>query len=271
MIYRPTMKKLILHVVDSFTKKPFSGNPAAVALVTEPLSTETMQKIALEMNLSETAFLQKVEPSVYKIRWFTPGREVDLCGHATLASAHWLWESGVESGGEIRFSCQVGVLTARRTEENEICLDFPSEPAVEAPELMGPLSDVLRTKVIWAGKNRMDYLVEISSETELLALAPDFVRMAQLPCRGVLVTVRSSTPEAHFKSRTFFPILDVNEDPVCGSAHCCFAPYWAAKLGLNQMTGYQASPRGGTVQVTLNGARVELRGSAVTVSRVEFL
>ena len=265
------MKNLKLHVVDSFAEKPFTGNPAGVVLVDRPLADATLQKLALEMNISETAFLERRAEGLYSIRWFTPWKEVDLCGHATLAAAHRLWESGYEQGEEIRFQCSVGDLRARRVGSNRTCLDFPVERAAEAAELKGPLAEILGVPILWAGKNRMDYIVEIGTEAELMALQPDFVRMAGLPCRGLLVTVRSQTSEFHFKSRTFFPALGVNEDPVCGSAHCCFAPYWAEKLGLKEMTAYQASPRGGVVQMILQGDRVQLIGSAVTVSAVEFL
>jgi PhzF family phenazine biosynthesis protein len=255
--------------VDAFADRPFSGNPAAVCLLDGERDGRWMQQVAAEMNLSETAFLRG-EGDGHRLRWFTPATEVDLCGHATLASAHVLWQEGLAPPGEpIRFATRSGVLAAARRGD-DIELDFPQEPAKEAAapaELAAGLGVPLR----YAGRNRLDFLVEVDSEAALRALAPDFRLLARVPVRGVIATSRSADPRFDFVSRAFFPAIGVNEDPVCGSAHCCLGPYWAVRLGKDALVGYQGSARGGVVRVRLAGGRAFLGGRAVVVARGELL
>jgi len=255
--------------VDAFTDRPFTGNPAAVCFLTENRDDRWMQQVAREMNLSETAFLLRLRDG-WGLRWFTPTTEVDLCGHATLASAHALWEMRHLSGDEVaRFHTKSGLLTARRAGET-IEMDFPAEPA-ESCSFPTDLARALGISMSWVGMNRFDYLVEIESEKALRALNPDLAALAELEERGVIVTARSSDVRFDFVSRFFAPRLGVDEDPVTGSAHCALGPYWGEKLGKEELTGYQASQRGGVVRVGLAGERVRLGGKAVTVLRGQLL
>ena len=253
--------------VDAFTSKPFAGNPAAVCVLSGPGEERFMQDVAREMNLSETAFVH-AEGDAWRLRWFTPAVEVDLCGHATLAAAHVFWEDGhLPATAEARFDTRSGRLTARRAGE-WIEMDFPSEPPVagEVPEELRCALRVARDgDVSYAGKNRMDYLLELRSADHVRALRPDFTLLRTVPTRGVIVTARSDHRDYDFISRFFAPAAGVDEDPVTGSAHCCLAPYWAEKLGKAQLTGYQASARGGVVRAGARGPRVILGGQAVTV------
>jgi predicted PhzF superfamily epimerase YddE/YHI9 len=258
--------------VDAFTDRPFAGNPAGVCLLPagDPRAADAawMQAVAREMNLSETAFLVPAEKA-FGLRWFTPAVEVELCGHATLASAWVLFEQGLLAAGRTaRFHTRSGPLGARRR-EGWIELDFPSEPAapVEAPP---ELLEALAVEPRFVGRNRFDYLVEVDSEQLVRGLAPDLHRLASLKERGVMVTSRSSSPQYDFISRFFAPGAGIDEDPVTGSAHCCLGPYWGARLGKQELTGYQASARGGVVRVRLAGERVLLYGRAVTVLRGEL-
>jgi predicted PhzF superfamily epimerase YddE/YHI9 len=254
--------------VDAFAERPFAGNPAAVCLLPDWKGDRWLQAVAGEMNLSETAFLVK-QPDHFDLRWFTPRAEVDLCGHATLASAHVLWQQGETTGDEIRFSTRSGILTARN-KGGEIELDFPLEPDEPVPPPAGLLAalDVPRSYV---GKNRFDYVVEVDSEDTLRRLEPDFRLLATVPCRGVIVTSRSADCRFDFVSRAFFPRLGVDEDPVCGSAHCCLAHFWRKRLGKGEFVAFQASARGGVVRVRVTGDRVVLGGGAVTVARGELI
>ncbi|HEY1066659.1 MAG TPA: PhzF family phenazine biosynthesis protein, partial [Pirellulales bacterium] len=248
-------------VVDAFADRPFRGNPAAVAPLAEWKDDAWLQRVAMEMNLSETAYLVPNERG-YDLRWFTPAVEVDLCGHATVAAAIVLSELGkLEDGAEAAFSTRSGWLTAGRRGDS-IVLDFPakSEEATEPPD---GLLEALGATARYVGRNAFDYLVEVESEAVVRALAPDFTRLAAVKCRGVIVTARSDDPRFDFVSRFFAPAAGVNEDPVTGSAHCCLAPYWGRLLGKTAMTGYQASARGGVVQVELRGERVLLTGQGV--------
>lgn len=255
--------------VDAFTARPFAGNPAAVCVLPEPASEAWMQQVASEMNLSETAFLRRTEDG-FSLRWFTPAIEVDLCGHATLASAHVLWEEGILAPDEpARFHTRSGLLTATR-DGDWINLDFPATPAAPA-DAPADLVEALGAQPIWTGKSIFDYLVEVDSEATLRALSPDMGRLARLPVRGVIVTSRSATPEYDFVSRFFAPTAGVNEDPVTGSAHSALAPYWATRLGKRELTAYQASARGGVLRVRLDGERVVISGQAVTTLRGELL
>ena len=255
--------------VDAFTDQPFAGNPAAVCLLQHPRSVEWMQCVAREMNLSETAFLV---PSIdgFDLRWFTPAIEVDLCGHATLASAHVLWEQGHLPQDKIaRFHTRSGVLSAMK-KGAWIDLDFPATPAKPVARIE-VLESALGAKPIFTGQSKFDYLVELSSEEELRALKPDFAALRRLTVRGLIVTSRSSRPEYDFVSRFFAPAAGIDEDPVTGSAHCCLGPYWKEKLNRDNLTGYQASTRGGTVRTRCEGDRVIISGQAVTVLRAELL
>ena len=258
----------IIIQIDAFTDRPFRGNPAAVCILSRHRDDAWMQNVAREMNLSETAFLEKREDGV-NLRWFTLAVEVELCGHATLASAHALWEIGYLNPKEqARFFTKSGLLTAALTDD-WIEMNFPAEPetAASAPP---DLSSALGVGFTYVGKNRFDYLVEIDSEESIRRINPDFSLLAAIPMRGVIVTSPSSSTEYDFVSRFFAPQVGVNEDPVTGSAHCCLGPYWGAKLGKNEMVAYQASSRGGIVRVRMDKDRVYLGGQAVTVLRGEL-
>jgi PhzF family phenazine biosynthesis protein len=258
-----------LFIVDAFTEQPFRGNPAAVCLLSGPKDDAWLQAVAAEMNLSETAYLSKMDDG-FRLRWFTPKVEVALCGHATLASAHVLWQTGHAAPNEtIHFHTQSGVLTASR-KGDDIELDFPlvvEEPA-PAPDR---LAEALGASFRYVGRNRFDYLVEVESETALRRLTPNFGLLATLPVRGVIVTSRSADPAFDFVSRFFAPAAGVNEDPVTGSAHCCLASFWRGRLHKDQFRAYQASPRGGVVHVRVAGNRAFLGGRAVTVTTGELL
>jgi PhzF family phenazine biosynthesis protein len=254
-----------LTVVDAFADRPFAGNPAAVCVLSAPAPEEWMRQVAREMNLAETAFLHPIADG-HALRWFTPTVEVDLCGHATLASAHVLWQDGHLSGQErARFHTRSGLLTAAR-EGDRIVLDFPATPAIETqpPHNLLPALGVSAAR--WTGRNRFDYLVEVAGESEVRALQPDQSVLARMDVRGVIVTSRADTGRPYdFVSRFFAPGAGIPEDPVTGSAHCTLAPHWRGTFGRDRMVGHQASARGGTVFVECAGERVRLAGQAVTV------
>ncbi len=254
-----------IYQVDAFTDKPFSGNPAAVCILSGPADPVWMRNVAAEMNLSETAFLYR-EGEGYSLRWFTPTTEVELCGHATLASAHVLWETGkLRPEDRAEFHTLSGVLRAS-SNGGLIELDFPSEPAAETPP-PPELAESLGVTPLHTGKNRFDYLIEVESEEIVRNLKPDLALLSTVPARGVMVTSVSDSPEYDFVSRFFGPAAGIDEDPVTGSAHCCLGPYWQGRLGKSAFTAYQASSRGGVVHVRVNGDRVTLGGEAVTVFR----
>ena len=268
--------------VDAFTDRPFAGNPAAVLVLAEARDDGWMQAVARELNLSETAFLAPGEDG-FGLRWFTPGQEVDLCGHATLASAHVLWEGGLLAAGEeARFHTRSGLLTARQSGGESgrgagwIEMDFPAEPAREVPSPEG-LALALGAGPLWVGQNRLDYLVELEDEEAVRALRPDHRELAAMGGRGFIVTARAHSSvggEYDFVSRYFAPAVGIDEDPVTGSAHCALGPFWRERLGRaagEELVGRQASPRGGTVRVRPLGDRVLLRGQAVTILRGEIL
>jgi PhzF family phenazine biosynthesis protein len=260
--------------VDSFTNRAFAGNPAAVCLLGSPASDRWMQQVAAEMNLSETAFVHLDEQQgVYRLRWFTPSVEVDLCGHATLAASHVLWEEKLLGAADpAQFQTRSGRLTAIRRGE-WIELDFPAEPSrtrIDDPAELERISLALNGPVVSACQNRFDLLVELADEPTVRSLRPDIDRVAKFPIRGIIVTSLSSAPEFDFVSRFFAPRVGVDEDPVCGSAHCFLAPFWAARLGRNSLTAHQVSYRGGVVKVRLEGERVALIGQAVTVLKGEL-
>lgn len=257
-----------LYLVDAFTDRPFAGNPAAVCMLVEAAGEEWMQNVAREMNLSETAFLQP-QADGYGLRWFTPATEVELCGHATLASAHILWEAGfLPRSHEARFYTASGLLTAR-WRDGWIELDFPATPPAPCEPEPGMLAG-LGIEAIYVGCSTFDVLVEATSPEPVRRMAPDMGVLRSLSGRGVIVTSRSDLPGVDFISRFFAPAVGIDEDPVTGSAHCCLGPYWAEKLGKHELTAYQASPRGGNLRVRVEGARVKLGGQAVTVLRGEL-
>jgi PhzF family phenazine biosynthesis protein len=258
-----------IYQVDAFTDEPFSGNPAAVCLLPQSREAAWMQAVAKEMNLSETAFLLKQEDG-YNLRWFTPAVEVDLCGHATLASAHILWETGLLRREErARFHTRSGLLTAA-SQGGEIELNFPAktdEPADAPPGLL----EALKVRAQYVGKSKFDYLVQVDSEETVRRLNPDFPALKTLPVRGVIVTSQATTPGFDFVSRFFAPAAGVNEDPVTGSAHCTLGPFWSRRMGKQDFLAYQASERGGALRVRVAGDRVHLGGKAVTVLRGEWV
>jgi PhzF family phenazine biosynthesis protein len=255
--------------IDAFADRPFAGNPAAVCLLNGPRDEQWMQLVAREMNLSETAFLYPTDDG-YDLRWFTPSVEVKLCGHATLASAHYLWEIGrARNDQEIRFHTQSGLLTGVKRGDL-IDLDFPARLVTEATPPPG-LFDALGVTGSFVGKSAYDFLVEVASESIVRTVAPDQGKLKQMAVRGVIVTAKSASSEFDFVSRFFAPGAGVDEDPVTGSAHCSLGPYWAHKLGKTELRAYQASARGGTVMVTVRGDRVLLGGKAVTVLRGELI
>jgi PhzF family phenazine biosynthesis protein len=254
-----------IFVVDAFTDRPFAGNPAGVCPLDRPADEDWMQHVAAEMNLSETAFLVP-EDDGHRLRWFTPTLEVVLCGHATLAGAHVLWETGrLPADAPARFHTRSGLLTAARSGDG-ITLDFPAEMPTPCDPPAG-LAEALGAKPKSVGRNRMDYLIELDSEAAVRRLRPDFARLAELPVRGVIVTGLSAERAYDFVSRFFAPASGVNEDPVTGSAHCALGPFWAARLGKSDLIGRQVSARGGVVRVGVRGERVLLGGRAVTVLR----
>jgi len=262
---------LTIYQVDAFTAEPFAGNPAAVCLLSEPSGESWMQNVAREMNLSETAFLERRHEE-FSLRWFTPSVEVDLCGHATLASAHVLWETGeLAQDVPARFRTRSGLLTATR-HGDWIELDFPAEPAQAAPAPPG-LLESLGVAGKFVGKNRLDYMVEVESEEVVRALEPDFrlLKSASREGRGVIVTSRSDSPDYDFVSRYFAPAAGIDEDPVTGSTHCCLGPFWSERLGKRELRAYQASRRGGSLRVRDGGARVYISGQSITVMRGELL
>lgn len=255
--------------VDAFTDRPFAGNPAAVCLLEHSPEDSWMQLVAREMNLSETAFLLRRDDG-FGLRWFTPTVEVDLCGHATLASAHFLWEAGhLASNQPARFHTRSGLLTAEK-QGGWIEMDFPATPAV--PDDSGPtLESALRTSAEYVGRTRFDYVVEVASEETVRTLKPDFSALGRLNARGVMVTSRASRSGYDFVSRFFAPAFGIDEDPVTGSAHCCLGPYWKERLGRDDLVGFQASARGGFVRTRCVGDRVRISGQAVTVLRGELV
>ncbi|MEL7511696.1 MAG: PhzF family phenazine biosynthesis protein [Cyanobacteria bacterium J06554_3] len=253
--------------VDAFTNKPFAGNPAAVCITDSPLPDETMQAIAAEMNLSETAFLHPIEGG-YSLRWFTPAAEVDLCGHATLASAHMLWsENHLAPNSTAKFHTKSGWLSAHQ-KDSWIEMDFPTQPVKTSQHVMPQLIKALccHGNIRSVSKNDVNYLVEIQSEKALRALQPDFAEMQKLPVQGIIATAAADADDYDFVSRYFAPNVGINEDPVTGSAHASLAPYWQQKLDKAAMTAKQVSARSGILKVHCQDHdRVKISGQAVTV------
>jgi PhzF family phenazine biosynthesis protein len=255
-------------IVDAFTDRAFAGNPAGVCLLTEPAPEPWMQSVAAEMNLSETAFLVP-QPDGYALRWFTPTVEVALCGHATLASAHVLWESErARRDQTIRFQTKSGWLTADRTGSG-IQLDFPACMAHKC-DPPADLLAALNLSPVFVGQNGLDFLFVTDSAAAVREARPDFARLSALKLRGVIITAPGDDRNYDFVSRFFAPGSGVLEDPVTGSAHCCLGPYWSQRLGKTELIGFQASRRTGMVHVRCAGERVKLGGRAVTVVRGEI-
>lgn len=257
------MSGIPLHWIDAFTSERFAGNPAPVCLLPEVRPDRWLQAVARELNQAETAFL-RAEADGFELRWFTPSVEMDLCGHATIASAHFLWHQGhLRPEERARFRTRSGVLTAAR-EAEWITLDFPSTPPApcDAPTGLLEALGLERAEIL---RSKFDYFVVVDEPGKLKTLAPDLRALRSIETRGVIVTAQSDQPNADFLSRFFAPRVGVDEDPVTGSAHCALAPYWAARLGRAALVGRQLSPRGGTVRVQDAGDRVLLGGQAVTV------
>jgi PhzF family phenazine biosynthesis protein len=255
--------------VDSFTKNIFSGNPAAVFCLenSSDLSDEQMQKIALEMNLSETVFVWPTNDN-WGIRWFTPGSEVDLCGHATLAAAHILWQQGYTKNNTVNFHSQrSGQLSATKKDE-KIWLNFPKQPAQQKTICDNAQKLSIGNKILFFGSNSHDAVMVFDDESKVLSYQPDYQTISLLPERGFIVTAKGKTYDYIY--RAFFPKLGLTEDPVTGSANTLLAPYWAKNLNKNFLTAYQASPRGGEVLLDLQEDRVLIGGDAVTVFEGKF-
>lgn len=258
-----------LYIVDAFAAKPFSGNPAAVCLLDRERDDAWLQALAMEMNLSETAYPLPRGDGGWGLRWFTPVSEVELCGHATLATAHILWETGRIKPDEpaVFWTRRCGKLTCRQA-RGRIEMDFPAEPPVEAAPPKELLEGLGVSRPLFVGRNRMDWMIQLESEEAVRRVNPDQATLAKVKTRGILITAKSSG-EYDFVSRAFFPLLGVPEDPVCGSAHCCLGPFWGDRLGKDELAGHQVSKRGGVVYVKCAGERVTLSGKAVTVVRGE--
>jgi PhzF family phenazine biosynthesis protein len=260
--------------IDAFTDVPFAGNPAAVCLLDGAAAPEWMQDVAREMNLSETAFVHR-RGEIFSLRWFTPAVEVDLCGHATLATAHALWEEGLlDPRDSALFDTLSGRLSAVRRGDG-IEMDFPAEQAETCEPPGGLLEALGGLTPVAVARNRFDILIEVADEPTVRSLTPDFARLASVPVRGVMVTAGAGpdlvSSGVDFVSRFFAPAVGVDEDPVTGSAHCCLGPWWARRFGTDDLVARQVSARGGTVGVRVRGDRVLLAGRAVTVVRGELI
>ncbi len=251
---------LELTVVDSFTDRPFTGNPAAVTVVNEFPDDARMLQVAAEMNLAETAFVVPRSDGDHDLRWFTPAVEVDLCGHATLAAAHVL-------GGPARFHTRSGVLSCSFAASGRIEMDFPATPPSEAD----PPPDLSIEEIKWFGRGRFDVLIELADAGTVREFEPDLVELAALGGRAVIITAPGDRAGVDCESRVFGPNVGIPEDPVTGSAHCTLAVHWGDRLGQTELVGHQASARGGTVHMRREGDRVVLGGQAVTVSTVEMV
>ncbi len=261
-----------LFQVDAFASGPFTGNPAAVCLLEEPTAPAWMQAVAAEMNLSETAFVSPFDgddPGRFGLRWFTPTVEVELCGHATLASAHVLWDTTrLPSDTPARFETRSGVLTASRAGD-EVELDLPADPVTPAAPERGLLEALGLAEVAGASRGRVGWLLEVADAGAVRATRPDFSQLASFDI--AVLTEPADDPAYDFVSRCFGPKFGIDEDPVTGSSHCALGPYWSERLGKRELTGFQASARGGVVRVRVDGDRTVLGGRAVTVTRGELL
>lgn len=263
-----------LYQVDAFTDTLFSGNPAGVYLADAFPNDAWMQRLAAEMNLSETAFLVPDGDGAYALRWFTPTHEVDLCGHATLASAHALWTEAGAVEGTLTFDTASGQLTATRSGGGWIELDFPADPPLPADAPSGFLDALGVTDPAYVGRSNRDLFVQVASPAVVDALEPDLKALSAVDARGIVVTAAAeASSEADFVSRFFAPAVGVPEDPVTGSAHCALAPFWTERLGRLRLIGHQTSARGGVVRTAMTAPtadRVTLAGQATTVFRAEM-
>ena len=260
----------LLFQIDSFAKAPFEGNPAGVCVLARQKEADWMQSVAAEMNLSETSFVRRRPDGSFELRWFTPTCEVDLCGHATLAAAHVLWETGLLGAAETaQFNTRSGLLTAAR-KDGWIQLDFPSIPA-EPVKATKTLQNALGVTALVVVKHRFGTLVEVDGADAVRNLQPKLPALAKVAGDTHIVTSKSDKPEYDFVSRVFCPRIGIDEDPVTGAAHCCLGPYWSERTGKDDFTALQASPRGGVVVVRVRGDRVKLEGQAVTVFRGELV
>jgi len=258
-----------VYQVDAFRGEGFLGNPAGVCVLERPGPDAWMQEVAEKMNLAETAFVLPLQNGEFHLRWFAPKAEVKLCGHATLASAHLLWEHRLlDAGKAARFQTLSGTLVAQK-DADLITLDFPAKPAEPAPAPNG-LLEALGSKALHVGRSEFDYLVEIESAKTLRALKPDFDSLRKLPVRGVIVTAASDDARFDFVSRFFAPAVGVDEDPVTGSAHCTLVPYWGPKLKKSEFLACQLSARGGILRLRRDGDRVHLGGHAATMAEFNF-
>ncbi|MGW1432992.1 PhzF family phenazine biosynthesis protein [Streptomyces sp. NPDC002431] len=268
-----------IRIVDAFTDRPFTGNPAGVLVLDSDGFPDDyrLQRIAMELNLSETAFAHPLPPggeADWALRWFTPATEVDMCGHATLATAHVLHTTGAASG-TVRFSARCGILAATIHPDGTVTLDFPTAPLTPEPVPAG-LAAALGAEPLSVhdtGPHIGDLLVEVSDEATVRALAPDLAALTEVSRRGVIVTAAAADPSLghDYVSRCFFPRVGIDEDPVTGSAHTALAPFWSARFGRDELTGLQASARSGLVRTALRGDRTLLTGGAVTVIDGELL
>lgn len=257
------------YLANAFTDRPFKGNPAVVCFLEYPKTDNWMQSVAAEMGVSETAFLIR-QGDGYNLRWFTPKVEVELCGHATLASAFVLYQTGwAKTDQTIRFYTKSGILSAAWTDE-WITMDFPATPESRDAAPDG-LFQALQVEGEYAGKTKFDLLIEVRSEEIVRQMKPDFAALSEIPARGVIVTSRADSREVDFVSRFFCPRLGIDEDPVTGSAHCCLGPYWAKKLHNNELIARQLSERGGTLRLSIKDERVYLSGQAVIVQEGRLL
>ncbi len=262
------MIKLEYRVVDAFADGPFKGNPAAVVVLESMHSDSWLQNVAMEMNLSETAFLVRGGDG-YQLRWFTPCIEVDLCGHATLASAVALADLGLLSdNSQVKFNTRSGQLIVARSGDLYE-MDFPAVLARECESPQG-LIEALAVAPVQVAQNKFDYLVEVGSAAEVRAASPNFSMLTQIAARGIILTAKDESGQYDFVSRFFAPAAGINQDPVTGSAHCCLAPYWSERLGKRSMVGYQASRRGGVVRMGLHSDRVMLAGRGYLFARGQF-
>jgi|SRR5450631_1425515 predicted PhzF superfamily epimerase YddE/YHI9 len=249
-----------LTVVDAFTAEPFAGNPAAVTILDAFPTDIRMRAVAREMNLSETAFMVRRADGEHDLRWFTPSVEVELCGHATLASAHVL-------GGSGRFHTRSGLLVCRSVDDHWIEMDLPADPPTEAP--LPPTLGL--TGVRWYGLGREDALIDLDDAASVRSFQPDLPKIVALGTRAVIVTAAGDRPGIDCVSRVFGPNAGIPEDPVSGSAHCTLAGFWGPRLGLEALIGEQASDRGGIVRMRRNGTRVAISGQAVTTAHVHLM
>ncbi|MFE5301987.1 PhzF family phenazine biosynthesis protein [Streptomyces sp. NPDC056632] len=260
-----------IRIVDAFTDRPFAGNPAGVLLLDSFPEDAWLQKVAAEVNLSETAFAHPLPPggeADWALRWLTPTTEVDMCGHATLATAHVLHSTGTATG-TVRFAARCGILVATAEEDGTITLDFPTSSLtpVPAPEGLASALGAEPVAVHDTAAHIGDLVVELADEATVRGLTPDFAALATLSDRGIIATAVADEPEGayQFVSRGFFPAVGIDEDPVTGSSHTALAPYWSARFGRDELTGFQGGARTGLVRTRLRGDRTLLNGHAVTV------